>query len=93
MTPEQRLDRLERIAKLLAKPCPRARHPKKSAQSLEEYIRAGGFIGLHGARLAQLTKSQEHTNRRLDALTDKLRKEFDGDEEMLREFDGDFDES
>lgn len=68
MTPEQRLDRLERIAGLLAKAGLRAR--SQFRQQFEILVDAQMR---NEARLAKLTDAQLHTDQRLDALIDIIR--------------------
>ena len=68
MTSEQRLDRLERIAKLMANAGLRARnrvreHDEKISILLNAQIRTE-------AAFARLAESQAHSDRRLDALID-----------------------
>lgn len=82
MTSEQRLDRLERIAKLLAKAGLRARGEfRKRYEILMEaqmrneasINRYEGRFARNEERFAQLAESQIHTDRRLDALIDIVR--------------------
>lgn len=76
MTSEQRLDRLERIAKLMATAGLRARnrvleHDEKISILLDAQIRTE-------TAFARLAESQAHTDRRLDALIDIVRGERGG---------------
>jgi len=80
MTPEQRLDRLERIAKLLAKAGLRARREvnEKISIILDAQIRNEERFAQTDERIARLAESQAHSDRRLDALIDIIRKEREG---------------
>jgi hypothetical protein len=71
MTPEQRLDRLERIAKLMVKagPCSR-RQVRDQDQKLAFLIDAQIK---NEERFAMLAQSGAQTDRRLDALIDIIR--------------------
>ena len=76
MTPEQRLDRLERIALLFAKAGMRERsrtrgHGEKIEAILDAQI-------LNEDRFAKLAEAQAHTERRLDALIDIVRGWYEG---------------
>jgi hypothetical protein len=76
MTSEQRLDRLERIAKLMANAGLRARnrvreHDEKISILLDAQIRTE-------AAFARLAESQAHSDRRLDALIDVVRGNLGG---------------
>lgn len=90
MTPEQRFDRLERIARLMIKAGLRARR-----QSREQDEKIGILINSQiknedrfallaeaQTKLAEaqmeLAESQSHTDRRLDALIDIIRDERNG---------------
>jgi hypothetical protein len=75
MTSEQRLDRLERIAKLLAKAGLRARTEfrKQYEILMDAQMRNEASIARNEERFAQLAESQIHTGRRLDALIDIIR--------------------
>ncbi len=76
MTPEQRLDRLERVAKLMIKAGLRARH-----QIREQDSKIGIMIDAqirNEERFAKLAESQTHTDRRLDALIDMVRNRGNG---------------
>ena len=73
MTSEQRLDRLERIAKLMATAGLRAR---ESVRELDEKVQIlfDAQIRTEDA-LVRLAESQAHTDQRLDALIDIGRRE------------------
>lgn len=76
MTSEQRLDRLERIAKLFVSAGMRAR---RSMRDLDDKI--GIMVDAQIAneeRFAALAESQVHTDRRLDALIDIIREGRNG---------------
>ncbi len=75
MTPEQRLDRLERIAKLFVKAGQRARgQMREMSEKINIFIDAQLK---NEERFAQLAESQAHTDRRLDVLIDIIRKEHE----------------
>lgn len=76
MTPEQRLDRLERIAKLFAKAGLRARSQfaKQYEILMDAQIRTEAKFEQNEERFAKLAESQIHTDQRLDALIDIIRK-------------------
>ena len=87
MTPEQRLDRLERIAKLLVKAGLRARSEfrKQNEILMDAQMRNEARFGSYEERFARneerfakLAESQIHTDQRLDALIDIVRKRNDG---------------
>jgi hypothetical protein len=73
MTPEQRLDRLERIVKLFAREGRRARSElnAKADMLIDAQMR-------NEDRFAALAESQIHTDRRLDALMDIIRERWNG---------------
>ncbi|MEP6912878.1 MAG: hypothetical protein ABI923_09000 [bacterium] len=82
MTPEQRLDRLERIAKLFATAGLRARTQFRKqyeilmdAQMRNEvrFERNEERFAQNEVRFARLADSQIHTDQRLDALIDIIR--------------------
>lgn len=75
MTPEQRLDRLERIAKLFAKAGLRARSQfrKQHEILLDAQMRNEARFAQNEERFARLADSQIHTDQRLDALIDIIR--------------------
>jgi hypothetical protein len=87
MTAEQRLDRLERVAKLLARAGLRARAavresvPEQNAK-INVLIDAQISNEARFAKLAEaqteLAESQSHTDRRLDALIDIIREGRNG---------------
>ena len=74
MTPEQRLDRLERIAQLFAREGRRLR--SEFHRRIEMLVDAQM---LNEARFATLAESQIHTDQRLDALIDIVRQDRHGD--------------
>ena len=75
MTSEQRLDRLERIAKLLAKAGLRARSEFRKQYDIlmDAQMRNEASIARNEVRFARLAESQIHTDQRLDALIDIVR--------------------
>lgn len=94
MTPEQRLDRIERIAKLLVKAGVRARremnekinilidaqirNDERFAQLAEAMTRLAEKSQETDRKFAQMAESQAHSDRRLDTLIDTIRKEREG---------------
>ena len=87
MTPEQRLDRLERIAKLLARAGLRAREAvRESVQEqnakinilITAQIANEERFAKNEERFALLAESQSHTDCRLDALIDIIREGRNG---------------
>jgi hypothetical protein len=75
MTSEQRLDRLERIAKLFAKAGLRARSEFRKQYDIlmdAQLRNEARFARLTEAQI-RLTDSQTHTDQRLDALIDIVR--------------------
>ena len=75
-TPEDRLDRLERIAKLMVRAGLRARREMRQ-QDDKITIMIDAQIK-NEERFAELAESQKHTNRRLDALIDIVKNERNG---------------
>jgi hypothetical protein len=75
MTSEQRLDRLERIAKLFAKAGLRARSQfrKEHEILMDAQMRNEARFAQNEERFARLADSQIHTDQRLDALIDIIR--------------------
>lgn len=73
---EERLDRLERIAKLLVRAGLRARREMRQ-QDDKITIMMDAQIK-NEERFAELAKSQKHTNRRLDALIDIVKEARNG---------------
>jgi hypothetical protein len=76
MTPEQRFDRLERIAKLMVKAGLRARR-----QTREQDQKIGIMINAqirNEEKFAKLTESQTHTDQRLNVLIDIIREGRNG---------------
>ena len=83
MTPEQRFDRLERIARLMVRAGLRARRQaRQQDEKINMIIDAQIKNEARFAKLAQaqtdLTESQSHTDRRLDALIDIIREGRNG---------------
>jgi len=84
MTPEQRFDRLERIVKLMIKAGLRARRQTREQDQkigiiIDSQIRNEERFARNEERFAKLTESQTHTDQRLDALIDIIRKERNGE--------------
>ena len=84
MTPEQRLDRLERIVKLFARAGQRARRQMDEKINIlidaqikneERFAQLAEQSAQTDERFAQLVESQAHSDRRLDALIDIIHKE------------------
>ena len=78
MTSEQRLDRLERIAKLMVIAGLRARGQMRQQDEkiriiIDAQIKNEERFARNEERFAKLTESQTHTDRRLDALIDIIR--------------------
>ena len=75
MTPEQRLDCLERIAKLFAKAGLRARSQfrKQYEILMDAQMRNEERFARNEERFERLVDSQIHTDQRLDALIDIIR--------------------
>jgi len=75
MTPEQRLDRLERIAKLFATAGLRARSQFREQLDIlmDAQMRNELRFERNEERFERLVESQMHTNQRLDALIDIIR--------------------
>jgi len=83
MTPEQRLDRLERIAKLMVRAELRARRREREQdEKINIIIDAQVKNEERFAKLAEaqtaLAESQLHTDQRLDALIDIIREQRNG---------------
>jgi hypothetical protein len=77
MTPEQRLDRLERLAKLFVKAGRRTRRQVREQNDKINMLIAAQMMNeekLGGTenKVAALAESQAHTDRRLDALIDVM---------------------
>ena len=86
MTPEQRLDRLERIARLFIKAGLRARRQMRETDEkinilINAQIKNEELFAQLAEKSTQLAESQSHSDRRLDALIDLIRKERNGDAE------------
>ena len=81
MTSEQRLDRLERIAKLFAKAGLRAHtnFQKQYEILLDAQMRNEARFAQNEKLFARLAESQIHTDQRLDALIDIIREGRNGD--------------
>jgi hypothetical protein len=76
MTAEERLDRLERIARLMVRAGLRARREMRQQDDkitimIDAQIR-------NEERFAKLAESQAHTDRRLDALIDIIKEQRNG---------------
>ncbi|HEX6622544.1 MAG TPA: hypothetical protein VF064_02445 [Pyrinomonadaceae bacterium] len=85
MTPEQRLDRLERIAKLLVRAGMGGRRRMREMDEkvdilLNAQIKNEGLFARNEERFAQLAESQAHSDRKLDALIDIIRQEHEARE-------------
>lgn len=83
MTPEQRLDRLERIAKLMASAGLKERRRRREMEDkiailFDMQIKNEERFAKNEERFAQLAESQAHTDRRLDALIDIVREGRNG---------------
>ncbi len=77
MTPEQRFDRLERVARLMIRAGLRARkHSREQDEKLNMIVDAQIK---NEDRFARLAESQSHTDRRLDALIDIIREGRNGE--------------
>jgi hypothetical protein len=75
MTSEQRLDRLERIAKLFTKAGLRGRSQFRRQHEIlmDAQMRNEARFAQNEERFARLADSQIHTDQRLDALIDIIR--------------------
>ncbi|CAN5456940.1 hypothetical protein BH20ACI3_BH20ACI3_24050 [soil metagenome] len=83
MTPEQRFDRLERIVKLMVKAGLRARSQMREQGErinviIDFQMQNEEKFGRNEERIAKLVEAQVHTDRRLDALIDIVRKGRNG---------------
>ena len=83
MTPEQRFDRLERIAKLFVRAGLRTRRNLRDMDDklnilFDLQIQTEEKFQKNEERFAQLAESQTHTDRRLDALIDIVRQGHNG---------------
>jgi hypothetical protein len=76
MTPEQRLDRLERVARLMARAGLRGRRQIREQNEKIDIIIDAQVK--NEERFAKLAESQTHTDRRLDALIDIIKKGRNG---------------
>jgi hypothetical protein len=77
MTPEQKLDRLERLARLFVREGLRAR--RKDRQQDEKVNMLIDAQIKNEEKFAMLADSQIHTDRRLDSLIDIIREGRNGD--------------
>ena len=83
MTPEERLDRLERIAKLLVRAGLRARREMRQQDDkltimVDAQIKNEERFAKLAETEAELGESQAQTNRRLDALIDIVKESRNG---------------
>lgn len=83
MTPEQRLDRLERIARLIVKAGLRERRRMREMDDkigilVDMQIKNEERFALLAEAQTELAESQSHTDRRLDALIDIIREGRNG---------------
>lgn len=76
MTPEQRFDRLERVARLMVRAGLRARRRMREQEDKIDMIIDAQMK--NEERFARLAESQSHTDRRLDALIDIIREGRNG---------------
>ena len=76
MTPEQRLDRLERMVGLMARAGLRFRKREREQDEKINIILDAQIK--NEERFAQLAEAQAHTDRRLDALIDIIRDQRNG---------------
>jgi hypothetical protein len=81
MTSEQRLDRLERIAKLFARAGlqTRSEFNKRLEILMDAQMRNEPAIASNQQLFRKLAESQIHTDQRLDALIDIIRRDRNGD--------------
>jgi len=101
MTPDQRIDRLERLAKLFARAGLRWRGELREWRSefrekieilMDAQMRNDAAIARNEERFAKLAEaqvrladSQVHTDQRLDALIDIIRRERNGTHYQIRD--------
>lgn len=83
MTPEQKLDRLERLARLFVREGLRARRKDRAQDEkidilVDAQIKNEENFARNEERFALLAESQIHTDRRLDALIDIIREGRNG---------------
>lgn len=83
MTPEERLDRLERITKLMVKAGLRARRQTREQDEkigilIDAQIKNEERFGKLAEAQIRLADSQTHTDQRLDALIDIIQKGRNG---------------
>ena len=84
MTPEQRFDRMERILKLMIKAGQRGRtelreQDEKITILIDAQVKNEDRFAALASAQTRLTDSQAHTDRRLDALIDIIRKKRNGE--------------
>jgi predicted nuclease with TOPRIM domain len=83
MTPEQRLDRVERIARLMTRAGLRGRRQMREQNDkidmlIDAQMKFSEAQMKNEERFAKLAESQSHTDRRLDALIDIIREGRNG---------------
>jgi hypothetical protein len=80
MTPDERLDRLERITKLIVRAGLRERKDtrEKIDALINAHIQTEEALTKLAQSQAQLAEAQAHTDRRLDALIDIIREGRNG---------------
>jgi len=83
MTPEERLDRLERIAKLMVRAGLRARREMRQQDDkitimIDAQIKNEERFAKLAKAQTELSESQTHSDRRLDALVDIVREGRNG---------------
>lgn len=83
MTPEQRFDRLERIVKLMIRAGFRARNQireqgEKINMIIDLQVQYEERFVANEERFALLAEAQTHSDRRLDALIDVVRRDRNG---------------
>ena len=83
MTPEQRLDRLERVCKLIVRAGLRERrrqreHDEKINIIIDAQVKNEERFARNEERFAKLAESQAQTDRRLAALINIIRKQQNG---------------
>jgi hypothetical protein len=83
MTPEERLDRLERIAKLMVRAGLRARREMRYQDDkitimIDAQIKNEERFAKLAEAQTELASSQKHTDRRLDALIDIIKEGRNG---------------
>lgn len=83
MTPEQRLDRLERVAKLIVRAGLRERRRQREQDEkiniiIDAQVKNEERFARNEERFAKLAESQAQTDRRLAALINIIRKQQNG---------------